>query len=137
MKLNTIFSVTQNGAQRFISLQGAPEKVAAEANYLFNIGILGKNGIPEDYREGIDDSVCLSTSDYQLKKFAKAAALASLRGKVKGKDKKTILEIINNKTKAVFENLKETFHAEKAAWGGGEVNIFSVGSHGRAGSWSE
>ena len=44
-----------------ITLEGTPEEVLIETNRLYNFGAIAPRGIPNDYREGLDDYVILKT----------------------------------------------------------------------------
>lgn len=132
MKINTLISVQQKGAHRFIALLGTPEKVQKDVNYLFNHGII--QDIPEHYREGVDGEITVTTSEYRLLKVAKATALSDIASKGRrGKMK----EAIEKKTKEILKHLKEIFAAEKCPFVSGEARVLCVGSHGRAGVWEE
>ncbi len=124
MKIKTLISVTQKGAHRFITLLGHPAEVQFDVYSLYNQGIIQE--IPEDYREGADDKVCVVTSEYRLKKFAYATALSDIGTKGRGKSGKKLIEIINEKTDEILKHLKEVFASEKAPFGTSEAHIYTA-----------
>lgn len=146
MKIETLISVSQKGAHRFLSLLGEPTKVRRDVYSLYNMGIIQE--IPAEF-EDLEpfslspDSVpptkiaaSLKTNEYRLKKFAEISAKTTIAAKGRAKGMK-MKEAIEKKTVQILDHLKTVFAAEKCPFGASPAPVFAMGSHGRAGSWEE
>lgn len=136
MKINTLISVTQKGAHRFISLLGSPEAVQKDVYNLYNTGIIQE--IPEEFEScepfklnsrnaaPVQISASLKTSEYRLAKFAKASALLTIANKGRG-GKMKMKEAIENKTKKILSHLKDVFQSERCPFMTTEAQIYEAG----------
>lgn len=135
MKINTLISVTQKGAHRFISLLGSPEAVQKDVYNLYNTGII--QDIPEEFEScepfklnsrnaaPVQISASLKTSEYRLAKFAKASALLTIANKGRG-GKMKMKVAIENKTKKILAHLKDIFQSEKCPFQAGDAQMFAM-----------
>ncbi len=136
MKLNTLSTVTQKGAQLSMTLSGDPATVQKDAYWLHNHGIAE---LPDDYREGQDSTVTLSSNLYRISKYIRADHLAktaqrggwrAMRAALQ-RDKEAFARKVKEGVKHFVRSIRTMTMDDWST----PATIYSVGSQGRTSGW--